>query len=656
MRTSLFFLVLIFFSVSMFLCVPDTVAEYAAHMQWRLPEGAKARIGKGGLSGDIAYSPDGTLLAVASFIGVWLYDAETGEEHAFFTADESGVASIAFSPDGAKLASAPFKQSFVQLWDVKTGVIESTFFGDWAMPTCVAFSPDGTKLVRGSSDGTVQLWDVGTREIIKTLIIEDNRGGKARKGIALYQFVTVSFSPDSTLLAVGSPDGTVQLWNVGTREPITTLQHDSSIMSVVFSPEGSILAVGSEDGKVSLWDIRRGVLRSRGVLKSDFVAQQKVSSLAFNPDGKTLASGGNGFSKDKDRVRLWDVASGELKSNFIGHTDAVDSIVFSPDGTTLVSSSADNIVRFFDVASGELKFDLTGYLSGIDNIILSPDGQTLVSSSGPEEQDATVQFWDVGTGTPKIHLSGRKQLVYNASVPGGVPLFACFNSETGLELYDVTTGDLKITLSESEWVMNVALRPDGKILASASVLGDSTVRLWDVETGRLTTELWHKEEAVSRVVFSPDGEKIAIVSSEGNVVYLWDSNTHQPIATLKQRDRDMSMSIAFSPNGRTLACGVNSMVYLWDIGTREPTATLQPDNSSIHDDSIVSIAFSPDGRTLACGTDYNGISLWHVETGTLKLTFGGQSGVNSVVFSPDGSLLVSGGDDGTMLLWELVPE
>lgn len=640
------FLILIFLSVSMFLCVPDTVAEYAAHMQWNLPENAKARLGKGGLSGDIAYSPDGTLFAVVSFIGIWLYDAETGEEQAVFIADENDVAGIAFSPDGAKLAIALFKHNFVQLWDVETGLIETTFLGYGGGTTCVAFSPDGAKLICGSWGGTVQLWDVSTREIIETLIIGDN-GEAYTEGTRAV--TTVSFSPDGTLLAVGSNDGTVQLWDVGTREPTTTLQRDRSIMSVVFNPDGNILAVGSEDGKVSLWDMRKGVL------KSDFVAHQRVSSLAFSPDGKTLASGGSRFISDKDRVRLWDVASGELKSNLIGHTDDVDSIVFSPDGTTLVSSSrAGNIVRFFDVASGELKFNLTGYFSSIDNIIFSPDGQTLVSSSGTEGQDATVQLWDVGTGTPKVHLSACKQIVYNASVPGGVPLVGCFNSETGLELYDVVTGDLKTTFSESEWVLSVALSPDSKILATASGLGDSTVRLWDVETGTLTTGLWHKE-VVNGVVFSPDNTKLAIRSWDGNVVYLWDSNTHQPIGTLKQRTRLVSM--VFSPDGRTLVCSsVNSMVYLWDVGTRELIRTLQQDNSSIHDDSIISVAFSPDGRTLACGTDYNGISLWNVESGTLKSTFVGQGYVKSVVFSPDGSLLASGSNDGTILFWELVPE
>ena len=117
MKRKVFFS-LIFLSVSMFLCVPQTTAEYEPYTQWGLPEGAKARLGKGSIS-EITYAPDGTRLAVASSIGIWIYDAQTGEELSLITGHTDRVGSVSFSPDGETLASGSF-DSTVRLWDVSS--------------------------------------------------------------------------------------------------------------------------------------------------------------------------------------------------------------------------------------------------------------------------------------------------------------------------------------------------------------------------------------------------------------------------------------------------------------------------------------------------------------------------------------------------------
>ena len=155
MKSKVFFS-LMFLSVSMFLCSPHASAEYEPHTQWGLPEGAKARLGKGYL-GEIAYSPDGTRLAVASSIGIWLYDAQTGQEVALLTRHTKGVSSVAFSPEGWTLASGSYDYT-VRLWEVSTGVPLRTFTGhtDWVWS--VAFSPDGTTLTSSSWDDTILLW------------------------------------------------------------------------------------------------------------------------------------------------------------------------------------------------------------------------------------------------------------------------------------------------------------------------------------------------------------------------------------------------------------------------------------------------------------------------------------------------------------------
>ncbi len=143
-----------------------------------LPEGAIARLGKGFISGDVAYSPDGMRLAVSSSIGIWLYDAGTGVEIALLTGHTDDVTTVVFSPDGKTLASGSWDRT-VRLWDVHTGNAITTLVGHTDDVNSVVFSPDGKTLASGSEDNTVRLWDVDTGNAITTL--EGHTSGRFQK-------------------------------------------------------------------------------------------------------------------------------------------------------------------------------------------------------------------------------------------------------------------------------------------------------------------------------------------------------------------------------------------------------------------------------------------------------------------------------------------
>ncbi len=153
---------------------PPVVEATTDHARWNLPEGALARLGKSGILA-VAYSPDGTLLAVASWIGIWLYDAGTGAEVALLSGHTGYVGSVAFSPDGTTLASGS-RDSTVVLWDVASRQRKATFQAHANPVTTVAFSPDGTTLAGGSWDARVVLWDVASGQEIFTLQAH-TRGG-----------------------------------------------------------------------------------------------------------------------------------------------------------------------------------------------------------------------------------------------------------------------------------------------------------------------------------------------------------------------------------------------------------------------------------------------------------------------------------------------
>ena len=207
--------------------------------QWHLPDGAKARLGKGGIN-EIEYSPDGTILAAATFIGVWLYDVQTGKELQLLAAEPVAVESIAFSPDGTKLASSGIGAP-LSLWDVESGRLLRTFpiESEWSNKG-VAFSPDGKIIASHGQIGTVQLWDPDTGESIRTL-----KGQEAWGGLN-----SIQFSPDGKTLATGWLNGTICLWDVNTGTiKHTRTEHESWVLTLEFFPDGKTLASGSGDSK-----------------------------------------------------------------------------------------------------------------------------------------------------------------------------------------------------------------------------------------------------------------------------------------------------------------------------------------------------------------------------------------------------------------------
>ncbi len=320
---------IVFFSlmlliVLMFLYVPSTTAENESYTQLGLPEGAKARLGKGRIN-EIAYSPDGTRLAVATSIGVWIYDAQTGEELDLLTGHTGFVD---FSMDGKILASGSWDYT-IGLWDAETDEHLRTLEGHTDWVNSVAFSPDGTTIVSGSDDYTLRLWDVATGETLRTLEGHTDWVG------------SVSFSPDGNTIASGSWDKTIRLWDAKTGEHLRTLEgHTSGVRSVSFSPDGNTIVSGSEDKTLRLWDAKTGEhLRTLEGHTSG------VRSVSFSPDGNTIVSG----SEDKT-LRLWDAKTGEHLRTLKGHTSWVHSVSFSPDGNTIVSGSEDGTILLWEVS------------------------------------------------------------------------------------------------------------------------------------------------------------------------------------------------------------------------------------------------------------------------------------------------------------------
>ncbi len=274
---------------------------------------------------------------------------------------------------------------------------------------------------------------------------------------------SVAFSSDSQMLASGSSDRTVRLWDVATEQLLHTfLGHTGDVMSVAFSPDGQTLASGSWDRTIHLWNPNTGQLKRTLNSMGDGVA-----SIAFSPDGQTLASGGA-----NQPILLWNTTTGQVERKLTEHTNVVDAVAFSPDGAILASGSRDQTIRLWNPNTGQLLHTLTEHRSEVNRLVFSSDGETLASGGW----DGIIRLWNTDTGTLKRTLPNQGGWANTmAFSPDGKTLTI---GNRGISLWDLETGQYKEPLAEDIGnAVSVVFSPDGTMLASGS--GDGKVRLWD---------------------------------------------------------------------------------------------------------------------------------------------------------------------------------
>ena len=674
------FLRLMFLIVSMFLYVSSTTAENEPYTQWGLPDGAKARLGKGGIN-DITCSSDGALLAVASQIGIWIYDIQTSEAFALLTGHTGTVKSVAFSPDGRTLASGS-NDNTLRLWDVATQTEIGTLEGHTGGPDSLFFSPDGKTLASRDDDQTLRLWDMETQTQIGTL--EGHIGS----------LENVSFSPDGRTLASGGQDNRVRLWDVSKRTEIGTLEgHTGYVSSVSFSPDGKTIVSGSHDGTVRLWKVETQT--EIAILQGHTDA---VNSVSFSPGSKTFASGGHDGT-----VRLWDVATQTEIAILEVTSHIVTRVSFSPDGKTIACEvPGGSNVRFWDVNTqtrtstirrhhttnnllADIDDDIWEVLWVVDALVeaekkniehiydehtaailsvsFSPDGKTIAASDGNYDPRYSryIRMWDVATlmeiDTRTYPFGDRSYTGYrsygNESVsfsPDGKTILSRCGQQVICLRDAATYTEIRRFEIPALWANIAVFSPNGHTLAIVGVHNYiGIVRLWDMDTDTEIGILWEHIGAVKSVSFSRDGRTLATAGSVDATVRLWDVDTQTEIGRLDGHTGWVN-SVVFSPDGKTIVSGSNDRtVRLWDVDTQTEIGRLDG-----HTGWVNSVAFNPDGKTIVSADQHGTVRLWDVATQTgMGSLEGHTAAVNSVAFSPGGKTVASGCDDGTVLLWNI---
>jgi WD40 repeat protein len=596
-------------------------------------------------------SPDGRTVAAAGLdkqVRMWdlATRAAIGPP---LTGHTAVVGDLAYSPDGSTLASGSADKT-IRLWDVATHrAIGAPLTGHESGVASVAFSPDGTRLASVGLDRTVRLWDLATR-----------RPARAAVGRGAHDLLSVAYSPDGRLLATGDAAGTVQLRDAATNraagEPLRG--HRDRVRDLAFSPDSALLATGSADGTARLWSV--ATRRPHGtVLRAGLGS---VRGVAFSPRGETLATA------NRAGVQLWSVATGEpigspfaaVNADIAPRTEAL-GVAFTPDAKTLVAASRDATVKLWNVAPPATSGPTGVHTDDLQNpsltaaqlehaalrhdVAFSRDGKTLVTDDvlyARLLRLATRHFY----GAPMDRHGGPVQGI--ASSPDG-RLVATGSADGKLRLWSTATQARVGAPLGGRGVPATSLTfsPDSETLASAGA--DGTLRLWSVAHHRAIGSPLGR--GISSVAFSPDGATLA--GGASRTVLLWDVSTRRRVGGPLTGHEQPVSDVAFSPDGRTLAASAaNGIVRLWDVATHRSRGTPMTGHTAF----VFGIAFSADGRTLASAAADNTVRLWDIATQRpLGVPLVPREVVaGSVAFSPDGSTLVSVGQHAALARWDSI--
>jgi WD40 repeat protein len=500
----------------------------------------------------VAFSPDGKALLFGGGKLTRRVDVATGRPRGPDQASDRPVSGGGFSPDG-KLFVTSTMGGTVRVADTATGDDVGPPILVKATVKSVTFSPDGKSLLVAAQFGEtkesmLRSYDVATRQLVgPTFDCKDN-------------VYVATYSRDGRYIATAAIEKNATVWDAATGRRVgEPLSHPGVVFAATFSPDGKTLVTGCLDGGVRFWDVGLGkqvppTLRHKG----------PVRSAVFSRDGRLVLT-----SSEDGTARLWDVESGRPIGQKLSHPSELRHAQFSPDERHIVTAGFEGTARLWRVAREESLARVLEHPGAVAELALSPDGkQVLTGCQESKQRPGESRLWDLATGA----LCGPP-------------------------------------MSQQGQVMAVAFSPDGKLILTGG--NDRHARLWSAADCSPVGKPWDYGRIVAAVAFSPDGARAAI-GGRGSEVQLRKLPGGEIVGRWQAYERKglWAWSLAFTPDGRTLATGGGMAGRLWSLpGAHRIGQEMR------HESEARTVLLSPDGQTaLTCSHDKTA-RLWSVRDG-----------------------------------------
>lgn len=563
----------------------------------------------------------------------WEHDflfTQMHRNHDTFRGFSSAVVSLAFSPDGSRIACA-VSQS-VRVVNANTGLQELSMMGHTHFVKCVAFSPDGKWIASASIDRTVKVWEAATGKEFHTFT--------GHKDAVL----SLAFDPQSKLIVSGGVDKKLRVWDLLAKEELYSLDAEFvSIDRVAFTTDGKWIAWIRFDRETVVWDLGAG--REKRVIPLNDEAFNRLIPIPWaSPDGKWLAT-----RRDDGIIRIRERASGNEKHMLKGHRGEVKYVAFSPDSKRLASGSVDGTVKLWDLTWERFPKDTLPMTFNEDHAAFTRDNNHIVGS----KNGMSIAFWDSATRREVRSLKGK----FLALSPDGTRILSEYmdfvqvekdgktlHGVTKFEIRDSATGEIVVKLKGFERTnfRSMALSGD-----NSRVLGlrfDGTVRIWNGGTGAEEFVIHQKRSTIQCAGVTGDSKRILTAGHDS--LDSWDALTGKHVYKV-ENDLGTVSCMTFTPDGQRFVCGyMNGKLRIWISNSMTRIADLDGHTRMV---SCVAVGHN----RIASGSQDKTIKLWDLSTGRETITLRGHEGtVKFVAFSPDGKRLVSGSEDRTIRVWD----